>query len=529
MNKLYLDKEYDKIFAKICNGDNITLLRYGDGERSIMTGKAVKAQEGWESPNTLTELGKALLDTLTLQEENVYYGISCPCCDSQAYYWYRSRIVNENITFANLFVNINYRRFKDDFYKVERDAVVIANYKGKGKRIGNLNILDYFSVSDSCQDFWNNGEAEKLINKVIQMYGEKNDILYVVSAGPLSEPIIFNLYKNNPNNCYIDFGSSIDSFIHGSDTRPYTNPKSIFGSRNCYMHDCKRSEFDVSVVLTTYKKPDALEKQLSAIKNQSLKPKEIFLFQDGISNPYRIIFNEEIIKEFTEINISESNKGVWERFRYAKDSCSSKYVCLFDDDTIPGERWLENCLSNMFEQEGVYGTVGIMMQNYKKYPYSGFTRVGWHNPYHNSAQVDFVGHSWFVKREYLDYMFDNTEEYQKYKLAAEDMCLSFKCKEHGVNTYVPPHPYYDFSYWGSLPEYGLKFGQASTAISQNPTGCKLMREALEKFVSNGWAFIYDENPRLIKKQVNGAKIDHVKSLVKTFIKKVKRKLKIDVQ
>ena len=107
-----LVNEYDRIFEKIKGNENFALLRYGDGERSIITGRAIRAQEGWTSPNMITSLGKALKETLNIIDDKVYYGISCPCCDRSAYYWYMSHINSRNITFANLFVNINYQRFK---------------------------------------------------------------------------------------------------------------------------------------------------------------------------------------------------------------------------------------------------------------------------------------------------------------------------------------------------------------------------------------------------------------------------------
>lgn len=122
-NKIYLRNEFDKFWKKIENEENFTLLRYGDGERAIMCGEQVTAQEGWESPSYLSDLGKALLTTLNINSDNFYYGISCPCCDSKSYYWYSSRIESKNITFANLWVNANYERFYSKFSNLKRDAI----------------------------------------------------------------------------------------------------------------------------------------------------------------------------------------------------------------------------------------------------------------------------------------------------------------------------------------------------------------------------------------------------------------------
>ena len=517
--KKYLADDFEKIWKSLQKNENITLFRYGDGERSLMLGKSVAAQEGWCAPSEVTPLGKALKDTLDIESDDVFYGVSCPCCDRSAYYWYLSNIKSKNITFANLFVNKNYPRFIAEFEKLTRDAVVIANHAGKNNKIGNLNVLKYYSIGDQCVTFFEN-ELDSLVEEIIKDFGNKNDILYAVSAGPLSEIIIKRLYKNNPNNTYIDFGSCLDKYIHQKDTRPYTNPKTVFGSRNCWMFETTKTRFDVSVVLTTYKKPDALTLQLEAINNQTLTPKEVFLFQDGINGSYSIDFKKEILDKFDNVKICPENMGVWERFKYAKENAHSEYICMFDDDTIPGKNWLENCHLHMQENEGVYGTVGIVLQKPEFYPYGGFFRVGWHRPYHGLAHVDFVGHSWFFKKQWLDYMFDGTEEFQKFKYAAEDMCLSFKCKEHGIPTFVPPHPYWDLEQWGSKPKFGMKFGNASTAISQNYDNCINMRNALALYMKKGWKLVKDDKSYSIRKLNSEIKLDYKKYIIKKILKKL---------
>ena len=69
----------------------------------------------------------------------------------------------------------------------------------KDKKIGNLNILKHYEVSDDCISFWENdtGGGYELIEQIKKDFGNQNDILYVVSAGPMSEVIISKLYKNN--------------------------------------------------------------------------------------------------------------------------------------------------------------------------------------------------------------------------------------------------------------------------------------------------------------------------------------------
>lgn len=256
-------------------------------------------------------------------------------------------------------------------------------------------------------------------------------------------------------------------------------------------------QLSVTVICTLYKRPDNLIKQLKAIQNQSLSPAEILLFQDGIQGDYTIRIADSLKNQFQKVEICSSNEGVWGRFRFAR-TASSKYICIFDDDTIPGSRWLENCHFSMLGQEGVYGTIGILFHKYNNYPYSGYCRIGWANPNDTIRQVDFVGHSWFVKKKYLEWMFEGTEKYQALKYVAEDMCLSVKCLEHDIHTFVPEHPRNNTALWGSLPEFGNKLGISDSALSLNTKNHLKMQKAVENLVKEGWRLCYMEDKAYVK-------------------------------
>jgi hypothetical protein len=41
---------------------------------------------------------------------------------------------------------------------------------------------------------------------------------------------------------------------------------------------------------------------------------------------------------------------------------NTEYVCIFDDDTIPGKRWFENYLSTIKQYNGLLGTVDVLFK-----------------------------------------------------------------------------------------------------------------------------------------------------------------------
>jgi cellulose synthase/poly-beta-1,6-N-acetylglucosamine synthase-like glycosyltransferase len=81
---------------------------------------------------------------------------------------------------------------------------------------------------------------------------------------------------------------------------------------------------------------------------------------------------------------------------------------IFDDDTIPGSRWLENCLETMKTNEGLLGSVGLLYLNplpaAQASYYEHYLRFGWPENGNNDIpiKVDLVGHSWFFKKEWLE-------------------------------------------------------------------------------------------------------------------------------
>ncbi len=481
--QIYLKNEFEKFWKKIENKENFTLLRYGDGERAFMTGKSVTAQEGWVSPNYISSLGKSLLKTLDITGENIFHAISCPCCDQAAYYWYITRIKNENITFANLFVNINYNKFYKKFKTLKRDAIFIGNFRAKNKKIGNLNILKSYYVGDDCNEFWET-KSEKFIQQIKKDCGNSNNLLFVVSAGPMSEPIIVELYKHNPNNCYIDFGSAIDIYTHGKPTRPYMDKKTEYSKKNCRMFTTD-THFDTTVVLTLFKRPEILEEQLKAIEKQTLKPEKIILFQDKIPNINKTCITEKIKNRFNNCISVTQNVGVWGRFAIGL-LADTTYVAIFDDDTIPGERWLENCHSEMQKKEGLFGAIGILSKDFNLYPFKKFKRIGWDNPNRRRVKVDFAGHSWFLRKNWLGAMFINCNKYYKLHNVAEDAYLSFALKKFlNINTYVPPHPKNNIEFYGSIPTKAWEYGTQEVAISMSQENLSKMQLALKMLKEDG--------------------------------------------
>jgi len=237
----------------------------------------------------------------------------------------------------------------------------------------------------------------------------------------------------------------------------------------------------VTVILNGYKRGKNLELQYESVKTQTLRPKEIMLWQNKGED-----FDSEITNKMVHAN-SNKNFGVWARFAFALNA-ETEYICIFDDDTIPGKKWLENCYDTIQKHDGLLGTIGVRFLS--ETSYQPIHRIGWANPNENTEQVDIVGHAWFFRREWLSTFWRELPDLKQSKIVGEDIHFSYTLQKYlNKNTYVPPHPKDNLEMWGSNPNFAWKLGQDSPAISMNHDNLKIMSDTYVNYINKGFKII----------------------------------------
>jgi GT2 family glycosyltransferase len=212
----------------------------------------------------------------------------------------------------------------------------------------------------------------------------------------------------------------------------------------------------ITVILNGYRRHNYLEEQYNSIIKQTIQPDNIFMWQNFHSETHDK-FPQPVIDNCVSA-ICNRNLGVWSRFAYALNS-RTKYVCIFDDDTIPGSKWLENCLDTIQTHRGLLGARGIIFENPNSYHHT--YGVGWETENEEPVQVDIVGHCWFFEREWLSAYWSEMPPLEFF-YAGEDMHFSYAIQKHyGLKTYVPPHPKNNKEMWGSLK--AIEYGDGSEA------------------------------------------------------------------
>lgn len=247
-----------------------------------------------------------------------------------------------------------------------------------------------------------------------------------------------------------------------------------------------REVADITVILNMYRRPENMPMQIKAIKEQTIKPKQIWTWVNAHED------NKNFNRDSLDVDRIFDNDHNWKFYgRFAAALLAdTEYVMVFDDDTIPGNRWFENCLNTMKTHEGMLGTHGLTQVDEHSW---SVKRSGWPSRNEDVERVDYVGHCWFFKREWLQYlwkekppMWDN----------GEDMHFSYAIQRYaGLQTYTPPHPEGEPALHGSLLGYELGVDSKATSNNNAHKTHQMFFTERDRCVNyalkNGWKTVYN--------------------------------------
>jgi hypothetical protein len=241
----------------------------------------------------------------------------------------------------------------------------------------------------------------------------------------------------------------------------------------------------VTVILNCYKRPQLLKEQITALQTQSVTPEDIWVWVNEGHHPEHGASSYEWL-ETLGIKVFKSNHN-WKFFgRFAAAMLAkTKYIAMFDDDTLPGKDWLSSCLQTMKTHRGILGGVGCVLPGER---YQGHHRVGWSNPSSQVTEVDLVGHAWFFEKEWMKYFWmEDPSSWEN----GEDIHFSYMAQKYGnIRTFVPPQEPSKPETMSSLKgmEYGVD--EVATSVARNHEVFYRQRdEIVKKACEGGWKLI----------------------------------------
>lgn len=232
-------EEIKKFHNKLINNDKFAFSKFADGEwLAINNIKCAPGNGEWTISNSLEHSysRQLLINSFTYKHPDYYVGISCPCCQGKAHYDMIkfSGQSDENLTFANIFVNSNYEYFLENIvpeFTKKENIILVAN------KNSNLNNLPF-----KVQEFYGVGYNAWIDDLPLVKYLiEKNhkDKLFLFSCGPLGNILSHLLWSYNKDNTYLDIGSTIDKWLNNDikNKRCYAIGITEYSNKECVWGD----------------------------------------------------------------------------------------------------------------------------------------------------------------------------------------------------------------------------------------------------------------------------------------------------
>jgi GT2 family glycosyltransferase len=114
--------------------------------------------------------------------------------------------------------------------------------------------------------------------------------------------------------------------------------------------------------------------------------------------------------------------------------------------------------------------------------YAKRTMHGWQRPNDESVEVDLVGQAWFLRTEWLKYLFADRSVTGT---NGEDIELAARAwRLEGIRSFCPPHPSDDTRQWGSTR--GMELGLDEVASSHRVEHLSERRQIVEGEIAAGW-------------------------------------------
>lgn len=227
--------DFYKLLDKLKNGVNFSYSKYSDGELFILQGqRLILGPAGNHHSYLNTEDHKyfdpvehdyfrnMLFDAFRYSVDNYYIGICGPSDQEDSiFYWMKSESGRdeEHLTWANLFVNSNYKNFREEFVPElsKKDIIIVCNEKSDLSKLP-FNVKKDFRVGSNC--LINNLSLVDEMIKYVKTNNIKNHI-FLFAASSLGNILIHRLTELEPENTYFDAGSTLNPLLGLSIDRGY--------------------------------------------------------------------------------------------------------------------------------------------------------------------------------------------------------------------------------------------------------------------------------------------------------------------
>ena len=232
------------IIEALENDEKISFSKFCDGEWAIMTGTPMpEVQHGeWTfDPDNEYDamLRNALVSAFQYNNPRYYIGISGPAVWGAPTFLsmlHNSQQPSERITWADIFVNCNYKTYVDRMVPLySRKPVVLFCNEDADISAVPFDVVKKFTVQDRA---WRSGlglieEAKRYV-----IDNDVKDHYFLFCCGPIGNVLCAALTDLEEDNTYLDVGSTLNPYLKlDKYFRDYYNEDSIFAKhKGVWLH-----------------------------------------------------------------------------------------------------------------------------------------------------------------------------------------------------------------------------------------------------------------------------------------------------
>jgi len=229
------NNDFIRIKTALQNEEKFAFSRFSDGEMWMMQKHAFElgpngysnyTDEDYKIFDPSDELDCSasdyLLEAYKHKQDNYFCGLSCQCCvGKQNFRWMlqESGKSDDMLTWANLFVNANYVKFVQEIIPIfkQKNIVLVSRYNSVLENLP-FRLIDAFNITNNAA-IENIGLVDTM-SDYIKLHNVENHV-FLFAAGALSNILIYELFKEFPNNTYLDIGSTLNPFLNLDIARGY--------------------------------------------------------------------------------------------------------------------------------------------------------------------------------------------------------------------------------------------------------------------------------------------------------------------
>ncbi len=256
------------------------------------------------------------------------------------------------------------------------------------------------------------------------------------------------------------------------------------------------TEVDVTVILTCFERPNMLRHQLTALKAQTFMPKHIVVWVNAGA-----IGHDETALSGRDLQVIRANVnyGPWVRFTMASEIASqnqSKYLCILDDDTVPGPKWIQACVERLEQaeanpEESTY-CIAAAGEIFRSDDPNDRISIGPERQGPDEHDVDVGRQGWFFPTRLL-------EAFQSHPRLGDGrigwgLHFSAALQKAGVFTLVLPYEHGNHDRWGITTDVSVERSLSSLLGVELP---QLRADVYHAYREFGWMplFVLDQEPQ----------------------------------